>query len=203
MQTFVCEFDDEGVTRRSTLEAKSADEAVSRLRNMGMDVRRIGTSNENLEPVSRPSSAVSDPEPERITIAVEAEEDLPEDDMPIDDQGLFENPMAVPHPTLNPTPVVPPPAHVPPTMGDKKHFQSIIESDSPPDDPEPQKEEVGFINVRRRHSLLVGTHEELRPRLDPLLSQDGYGKIVDLVMHPDMKGKMILAVVVEHDEKVD
>lgn len=193
MQTFICEFDDEGVVRRQTVEAESADEAVKRMRNMDFDVRRIGTSGNDLEPVPRPDTPVVTPQ--RVTISVESEEELPED---IPEEHPFEDPLAIPHPTVNPASVAP----LPPTMGEKQHFPAIIEDNNPPDDPPPPKEVTKFIDVHRRHTMLVGEHAEIRKRLDHLLNNE-YGAIMHLAMHPDMKkGAMVLAVVVEHDEPI-
>lgn len=195
MQTFICEFDDEGVARPIRIEAESADEAIKRMRNMGMDIRRIGTSRENLAPITRTgATAKTTPEPQsRVTISVESEEDPDEQQEPYD-------PMGAPHPTISPMPVVPLP-HIPRTFGNDQSFASIIDDDSPSDDPEPPKEETVTIDVRRRHSLLFGTHDELRKKVNDLLSNK-YGRVEHLAMHPDMKGKIILAIVVEHDEKI-
>jgi hypothetical protein len=191
MPTFICEFEDEGVIRSIEIDAEDTDKAIKRMRDMGMDLRRIGTSNGNLEPVPR-DEPVEQPKPrERVTISIEAEE-----------EEVLGDPMAAPHPTIDPVSAFPPaPPPLPRTMGDDQHFGAIIEDNIPSEDPKPPEEKTFTVNVRLRNSLLYGPHEEIRKRLGLLLSNEA-GRITHFAMHPDMKGNMILGVVVEHEEIV-
>jgi len=53
----------------------------------------------------------------------------------------------------------------------------------------------------RRQSLLVGHEKDVRPRLEGLLNSRN-GVVSQMTMHPDGHGKMVLAMIVEHDLEV-
>lgn len=57
------------------------------------------------------------------------------------------------------------------------------------------------MNVRRRQSLVVGEVATVETRLRPLLEQGG--KVMHIVMQNNPQGHLILAVVVEHEEKLN
>ena len=62
----------------------------------------------------------------------------------------------------------------------------------------PSKEQVYSACPKRGQSLFFGEYNDLKNLIDSHLS-DG-GKVIHLAMQPDVKGKLQIAVVIEHDK---
>jgi len=65
----------------------------------------------------------------------------------------------------------------------------------------PTKEQVYAANPRRVQTFLLGEYDQLRTRIDQMLASEG-GKVLHLCMQPDIKGKLQIAVVIEHERTI-
>lgn len=63
----------------------------------------------------------------------------------------------------------------------------------------PTKEQVMTACPKRCQSLFFGEYDALKLLIDQHLSEGG--KVVHLCMQPDVKGKLQLSIVIEHDKK--
>jgi len=65
----------------------------------------------------------------------------------------------------------------------------------------PTKEQVYAANPRRVQTFLFGEYDQLRNRIDQMLDSEN-GKVLHLCMQPDIKGKLQVAVVIEHERTI-
>lgn len=165
---FVYEYSDSEGHHRGKMTASNKEEALRSLAKMGITECSIGVEGQPLERNSSPQ-----PLSDKIVIASVDEDEVAPD--PLETIEPVQDPKVPQVPIAWPKVPIPEPVKVP--------------SPSP---------EPAYIDVRRKQSVLYGTHESIRAEIQRLLSLFGEVKFMNTVQ--DMRGNILIAIVIEHDE---
>jgi len=181
---FTYETTEEGRVVKGNITASSKEEALRSLAKMGTHPSSIGEEGGEMEKISPPDSGTADnmtssPSPKRTIIAADDGED--------DYEGPTEEQLA--------------------TVLGKNATKAMEKQPAPiawpkvpmPEPSKPPKPDV--IDVIRRQTVLCGKFSEINPHIIRLLSL--YGEVKMMTLEPDMRGNMVMAIVIEHDVPVD
>jgi len=167
---------DGGKVVKGSVTAPSREEAILSLSRMGITPTRMGIAGEELKawdpPIEAPSKTAPAAAPPKQVVIASADDD----DAVIVGEEEIRQEIDV----TNKKPQVP--------IGWPK--VPIPEPVKPP--------EANFMEVRRRQSVLFGPYQNIHGEINRLLSQFGEVKFMNL--QPDLRGNIMMAIVIEHDE---
>jgi hypothetical protein len=184
MPTFRYEAIDEGKVTGGRLEADDQDEVVAKLKRMGMDPLRVGEGDGPMADVGPPGR---EPPSREDVLSFGGEEHEDEAEGVGGDSGLFRGGDDDDDPD-------------PDTFGASPGAPAPVGNAVPPpvDDPPPPPPGTVSVEMERRESFLYGEYDSISARINDLLA-NRYGIVRHVALNPDMKGSIILAVVIEHD----
>jgi hypothetical protein len=204
MNSFSYIAEDKGQEVKGKLSADSEALAIARLEGMGMNVLKIGEAGADMKDVGTPEGLQALPSPPpaprpppvQTSIAFGGDDDEEEPD-----DGYFDEVPLEPRPPLERPPVVAGLVDEAPSTFGSAEFPAIATREKPPPEDAPESEEEPrkkYVDVIRTETLLYGTHDEISVRAGDLLHRR-FGRVTHLQMQPDMRGGIVLALVIEHD----
>lgn len=192
---------------KGRLEASDKESALRILRNMSIDVREIGEEGKEPEPIDPPPGEAPAPDQEaeemelgkKLLPLLKVEEGEAHGNEEPGGLKGFRQDMIDSRSRTEATAKIP--LEVPQTMKDKT-FLGIAHWKEAHPDVEPVPSEMGTVSVYRKETFLHGSYNEIRNRINELLGEK-FGQVKHVDVQPDMKGNIVISMVIEHDVPVE
>jgi len=177
--TFVYEAFENGGRISGKTSASSVDEALRSLHKMGISPTKIGADGQEMKIVVQVEPIQKLPETPAIPKTVVISSD---DDEIISDEEMAEELAA----KVNSVSNLP--------LSQKLNWPPKVPVPEPIKPPGPNE----FIEVKRKQSVLFGPYQSIQAEIQRLLSLFGEVKFMQVVQ--DMRGNVLMSIVIEHDE---
>lgn len=185
---------------KGRLESNDKESALRVLRDMNIDVREIGEEGKDLEAVEPPPAPDIEPGEEQLgkkLLPLLKIEDgaAPGEESPTGLERLRQD-MSSYQSRTEATAKIPLDT-LTPTMGNKAFLGVAHSTGAHPDAPATDRKS-DTISVYRKESFLHGSYDHIRGRINDLLG-DKFGQVKHVDVQPDMKGNIVISMVIEHD----